>query len=47
MIVKLDDEAKKTIEEIIKRGNDAKVRRSKGGIVIFEEVQKIKYRNAD
>lgn len=44
MIVKLDDKAKAVIEAILKRGNDAKIKRKGDGFVIAEEKQSIKYR---
>jgi len=40
----LDSKAKAAIEAILRRGNDAKVRRFKGGVVVIEEKQEIKYR---
>ena len=43
MIVTLDENAKKTIETIIKRGNDARVRRRGNGVVVLEEKAEIKY----
>lgn len=42
-MVKLDDSAKEVIEAILKRGNDAVVRRKKDGFIILEESKKIKY----
>ena len=42
----IDANAVKAIEEIIKRGNDAKVKRKGDGIVVIEEKQTIKYSNA-
>lgn len=43
-VVVLDDKAKAAIEQILKRGNDAKVKRFKNGVVVIEEKQEIKYR---
>lgn len=43
MIVKLDDDAKAAIEVILKRGNDAIVRRKGNGVVVLEEKRKIIY----
>lgn len=39
----LDANAIKAIEEIIQKGNDAKVKKKGGGVVISEEKQTIKY----
>lgn len=44
MIVKLDFEEIKTVEEILRRGGDVKIRRFKDGIIISEEVQKVRYK---
>lgn len=43
MNVRIDESASKVIEAILKRGNDAVIRRKKDGIVIFEESKKIQY----
>lgn len=39
----IDEKAVKAIEEIIKRGNDAVVRRNGDGCVVLEEKKTIKY----
>ena len=39
----LDDKAKRAIEEILKRGNDAQVQRKKDGYVVIEVKKQIKY----
>lgn len=39
----LDERAIKVIEEIIQKGNDAKVKRKGGGVIVVEEKQTIKY----
>ena len=39
----LDDKAKRAIEEILKRGNDAQVQRKKDGCVVIEVKKQIKY----
>lgn len=43
MNVRIDESANKVIEAILKRGNDAVIRRKKDGIVILEESKKIQY----
>lgn len=43
MAVKLDDGAKAAIEEILKRGNDAVVRRKGDSVIVLEEKRKIVY----
>lgn len=40
----MDEKTIKAIEDIVKRGNDAKVRRKGGGYVIVEVKETIKYR---
>ena len=40
----LGSQAVEAIETILKRGNNAIVKRSKNGVTISEEYQKIKYR---
>lgn len=45
MLVKVDTYAVKCIEEILKRGNNAVVRRYKDGVVVSEQLQKVKYRS--
>ena len=44
MLVKLDNEAVEAIEAILKRGNNAIVRRAKDGVVILEQTVKTTYR---
>ena len=44
MKVELDLKAKEAIENILRRGNDVKIRRNKDSFVIIEEKQTIKYR---
>ena len=39
----MDEKTIKTIEDILKRGNDAKVRRKGGGYVVVEVKETIKY----
>ena len=41
------DELVDKILEIIRRGNDVKIRRSKNALLVIEEKQTIKYRTAD
>lgn len=43
MGIKLDDNAKAAVEAIIKRGNDAIVRRKGNGVIILEEKRKTVY----
>lgn len=43
MILKMDENTIRTIEAILKRGNDAKVRRKGGGYVVIEIKETIKY----
>ena len=43
MGVKLDDNAKAAVEAILKRGNDAIVRRKGNGVIILEEKRKTVY----
>ena len=43
MIVKLNQEAIRSIEHILSIGHDAVVRRKKDGVVVLEEERKIKY----
>lgn len=43
MIVKIDDNAKEAIEAILKRGNDAIVRRKGACVIVLEEKRKIVY----
>ena len=43
MVVKVDDNAKAAIEAIIKRGNDAIVRRKGNSVVVIEEKRKTVY----
>lgn len=40
----IDEEASKVIEAIIKRGNDAEIRRKGEGYIILEVEKTIKYR---
>lgn len=44
MNVKLDAKAAETIERILKRGNDAVVRRRKDAVIILEEQRQIIYK---
>lgn len=39
----MDEKAIKAIEDIIKRGNDVKIRRKGGGYVVIEVKETIKY----
>lgn len=41
----MDGEARKTIESILKRGNDVQIQRSKDGIIILEVKKEIKYKS--
>lgn len=43
MSVKIDNVATEVIEAILRRGNDAVVRRKKDGYIILEESKKIQY----
>lgn len=43
MVVKLDEKATVIIEAILKRGNDAVVRRKGQGFIILEENRKVNY----
>ena len=43
MNVKLDDNAKAAIEAILKRGNDAIIRRKGLGVIVLEEKRKTVY----
>lgn len=43
MIVKFDDKALKAISDILRRGNDAVIRKRKDGFIILEEQKKILY----
>lgn len=43
MNVKLDDNAKAAIEAILKRGNDAIIRRKGPGVIVLEEKRKTVY----
>lgn len=42
--LQIDEKAKQAIEEIIRRGNDAKVRAKGGGVIVSEVKETIKYR---
>lgn len=42
-MMKIDSVAAEVIEAILRRGNDAVVRRKKDGFVILEESKKIQY----
>lgn len=44
MVVKLDANAKAAIEAVLKRGNDAIVRRKGDSVVVMEEKRKTVYR---
>lgn len=44
MTPKIPDEAIAVIESILKRGNNAVIKRCKDGIVVSEEVMTTKYR---
>ena len=43
MIVKVDENAREAIEAILKRGNNAIVRRKGDSIIVLEEKRKIVY----
>lgn len=43
MTIKLDDGAKEAIEAILKRGNDAIIRRKGNGVIVLEEKRKTVY----
>lgn len=43
MNVKLDDSAKAAVEAILKRGNDAIIRRKGQGVIVLEEKRKTVY----
>lgn len=43
MNVKLDDSAKAAVEAILKRGNDAIIRRKGDGVIVLEEKRKTVY----
>lgn len=43
MIVKIDDHAKAAIEAILKRGNDAIIRRKGDCVIVMEEKRKTVY----
>ncbi len=43
MSVKLDDGAKMAVEAILKRGNDAIIRRKGNNVVVLEEKRKTVY----
>lgn len=40
----INKDALKAINEILRQGNDVKIRRHKNGVVVSEEKQTIKYR---
>lgn len=39
----IDEKAKKTVDEILKRGNDVEIRSKKDGIQVIEVVKKTRY----
>ena len=43
MVVKLDDSAKAAVEAILKRGNDAIIRRKGDRVIVLEEKRKTVY----
>lgn len=43
MNVKVDHTALEVIEDILKRGNDVRIKRKKDSYIILEESEKIKY----
>lgn len=43
MIVKVDENAREAIEAILKRGNNAIVRRKGGSVIVMEEKRKTVY----
>ena len=43
MVIKLDDKAKTAIEAILKRGNDAIVRRKGDSVIVLEEKRRTVY----
>ena len=43
MQVKLDDKAKAAVEAILKRGNDAVIRRKGDSVIVLEEKRRIVY----
>ena len=40
----IDEKAIIAAEEIIKRGNNAVIRKNKDGVIVLEEIRKTKYR---
>ena len=46
MQVKLDDKVKEAVEAILRRGNDAVIRRKGDGVIVLEEKRKIVYNPA-
>lgn len=43
MVIRLDDKAKAAIEAILKRGNDAIVRRKGDSVIVLEEKRRTVY----
>jgi len=43
MVIKLDEKAKAAIEAILKRGNDAIVRRKGDSVIVLEEKRRTVY----
>ncbi len=43
MEIKLDDKVKAAVEAILKRGNDAVIRRKGDSVIVLEEKRKIIY----
>ena len=43
MAIKLDENVRMAIEAILKRGNDAVVRKKGDGVIVLEEKRKIVY----
>ena len=43
MAVKIDDNVKTAVETILRRGNDAVIRKKGDGVVVLEEKRKIVY----
>lgn len=43
----MDDKAIKAIEEILKRGNNAEIRKKGDGCIVLEVKKEIKYRSSD
>ncbi len=42
----MDDKANKVVDEILKRGNDVKIKNKGNGYIVIEEKKEIKYRSS-